>query len=55
MPRTFWGAKYLLALTEQQINFFETSAHFRSEADRQAMLTFFQKAAAVYARLAVIH
>jgi hypothetical protein len=44
-------AKYLLALIEQQIKFCE-SAQFRSEADRQAMLAFFRKAEAVYARLA---
>jgi TolB protein len=46
-------AKYLLGLVEQQIRFCETS-HFRSEADRQAMLAFFKKAAAVYTRLAVV-
>lgn len=46
------AAKYLLALIEQQIKFCETSAHFRSEADRQEMLAFFRKAEAVYARLA---
>jgi len=47
-------AKYLLGLIEQQIKFCETS-HFRSEADRQAMLAFFKKAEAVYTRLAVAH
>jgi len=47
-------AKYLLGLIEQQIKFCETSSNFRSEADRQAMLAFFQKAAAVYTRLAVV-
>lgn len=46
-------AKYLLGLIEQQIRFCETS-HFRSEAERQAMLAFFKKAAAVYTRLAVV-
>ena len=45
-------AKYLLALTEQQIKYCETSSQFRSEANRQAMLAFFRKAEAVYARLA---
>lgn len=44
-------AKYLLASIEQQIKFCE-SAHFRSESDRQAMLAFFRRAKAVYARLA---
>lgn len=44
-------ARYLLALVEQQIKFCETSS-FRSEADRQAMLTFFRQAAAIYERLA---
>jgi hypothetical protein len=47
-------AKYLLALIEQQIRFCETS-QFRSEGDRQAMLEFFKKAAAVYTGLAGTH
>lgn len=46
-------ATYLLELIEQQIKFCKT-AQFRKEADRQAMLAFFQKAAAVYRRLAGI-
>ena len=48
-------AKYLYALIEQQIKYCETAPHFRNEADRQAMLAFFRKAEAVYARLAGIH
>jgi len=45
-------AKYLLALVERQVKFCETTSRFRNEADRQAMLAFFRKAVAVYARLA---
>jgi hypothetical protein len=45
-------AKYLLALVESQIKLSETARGYRSEANRQAMLAFFRKAAAVYARLA---
>ena len=48
-------AKYLQALIEQQITYCETAPRFRNEADRQAMLAFFRKAEAVYARLVSSH
>ena len=45
-------AKYLADLVEQQVKYCETAPNLRSEADRQAMISMFRKAEAVYARLA---